>query len=263
MPGEDVGLNNVMEKLVYELFWPRVGDVWPIKNRNRIKYVNESEKDEFEEALGWVLCLDGVKRYDSKLKAFLNSYVTDKYKVVDDVENKCHDLWFAKQKNKSIEKYVHSADAKLSRVYYSAIFCDDIDKVDLFKYLLARKKITSNEVYAMEQLFLQFKDAKNSKALYGAILEEYDKLTAFYKGYDDKPETVKRHLFDGFASLCESATNDIERDYLKQLSEKYKDSLGQEYDDRIARALLVADAHIRQTNFQTKDVSVGYIEGLL
>ena len=263
LPGEDAGLNNAMEKLVYELFWPRVGDVWPIKNRNRIKYVNEPEKDEFEEALGWVLCLDGVKRYDSKLKAFLNSYVTDKYKVADDVENKCHDLWFAKQKNKSIEKYVHSADAKLSRVYYSAIFCDDIDKVDLFKYLLARKKITSNEVYAMEQLFLQFKDTKNSKALYDAILEEYDKLVAFYKGYDDKPETAKRYLFDSFASLCESATNDIERDYLKQLSEKCKDSLGQEYDDIIARTLLVADAHIRQTNFQTKDVSVGYIEGLL
>ena len=115
----------------------------------------------------------------------------------------------------------------------------------------------------MEQLFLQFKDAKNSKALYGAILEEYDKLTAFYKSYDDKSGLAKQYLFCGFASLCESATNDIERDYLKQLSEKCKDSLGQEYDDRIARTLLVADAHIRQTNFQTKDVSVGYIEGLL
>ena len=133
----------------------------------------------------------------------------------------------------------------------------------MFKYLLARKKITDNEVYAMEQLFLQFKDAKNSKALYGAILEEYDKLTAFYERYDDKPETAKRRLFDGFASLCESATDDIEQGYLKQLSEKYKESLGQEYDGKIARTLLVADAHIRQTNFQTKDVSVSYIEGLL
>ena len=263
LPGENADLGGAMEKLVYGLFWPRIGDVWPIVNRNRVKYTKEAEGDEFEEALGWVLCLNGTKHYNPKLKTFLNNYMTDKYKIDDDVENKCHDLWFAKQKDKSIKKYIRSADAKLRRIYYSAIFCDDISTPDLLDYLLTQKEVGSDEVYAMEQLFLRSKDVKGSEILYAVVLDKYDKFEAFYVSYATDSNVAKNYLFDGFASLFEAATNEVERDNLKQLSIKLKESLGKKYHGKIDRMLAVADAHIRQTNFQVKDISVDFIEHLV
>ena len=57
--------------LVYELYWPRIGSLWPVLNFERFEFKHESATKIFKDSLSFVMALEDIDERNPEIKAFL------------------------------------------------------------------------------------------------------------------------------------------------------------------------------------------------
>lgn len=70
---DDEGLEKQFRDIIYDVYWPHIDGVWPIKYCDRYNFKNEVATDFFEEALGFIMSLPDLEKRNSELWQYLNS----------------------------------------------------------------------------------------------------------------------------------------------------------------------------------------------
>ena len=267
IPEEDKEKQKEIQRLINDIFWPRIGDVWPILHRNELSFNDENRAKTLKESLGWIMSIDDLSLVDRKLKKYLNEGIDRTFVSIDDtVDKKRYKLNFKKQKDHSLNSFIGDNNNE-NEWCFAAIYCDDVSDVEILDRILDNQCPLSErkdvEKYALEQLLLKTRSEYSSKRIYAYLLENFDKFRIFCKRMCDEGDGEKQFMIDALLALCESATTNIEGSYLKKLSAKMRAAMSDSnYGDKIEHALAVADACIRQTKFQTKNITAEFINSL-
>jgi hypothetical protein len=267
LPEEDKDLQRAIEKLIYHIYWSRIGDVWPIIHRKELNFTNEAQTKTFKESSGWVACIRNMSLIDRKLNKYLHEPIKrNDVDIEDAFDKKQYEISFAKQKDHSLSNYIgdHGDDDKWC---YAAIYNDDISDAEIIKRLLSVENPLSNlkevERYTMEQLLLKSRNESDSSELYECILDNFNEFVEFFKRIESDTKSANQMMIDSLLALGESATSEIEEQYLKKIAKemraRMKDGV---WVDKIERALAVADASMRQAKFQNKNITLDFIKDL-
>lgn len=266
IPEEDAELQGEIEKLVYATYWQRVGDVWPVIHRNEVSFTDEWRALTFRECLGWLMCLKNEKLLNKELRGYLSVKGGDDLDIADPVDRKRYCMSFSKQKDHSLDQFIgnNGDDESWYRV---AIYCDDISDGDIFARLInAERPLTRNkhvQKMALEQLLLKVRNDKDAKALFSAWLEHFDEYIEFLQRFAGNHVKAKRAALDMLVAVCESITSVAELDYISELSQmlckRYSD---ESFSESVRHALEIADARLRKTKFQRRDITPEYVRSL-
>ena len=61
---------------IFDIFWPRVGSVWPLLNKNSINFNHDEDSKILKDSIGWLQVLDDL---NERLPELNNGYVTFKH----------------------------------------------------------------------------------------------------------------------------------------------------------------------------------------
>ncbi len=269
LPEENQELQDEIEKMIHELFWQRIGDIWPIEHRAEIKYENKAKEKVFKESLGWVLTVDS-KLHNPKLKKYLKSQeVRDDYDVSDYVDKHLYYRAFAKKKTKTFTEFMTSHTDNFDWIY-AGICCDDISDEDIivdnvFNFNSTSVTQPGARRFALEKWLLRGHGIKRFDSLQKIFIENFDSYLSFCKKVTDNEAKMADCMYCSIAAMCESATNEGEDEVIKIFAEKAMAenlTLFNNYREKIGRMVAVARASIRQANFQNKNISVDFIRKL-
>ena len=59
--------------MMYAIYWPRVGSLWPVLHRDEIEFKHESASKIFDDALSFVMSLDDITERNQEIKSFLDA----------------------------------------------------------------------------------------------------------------------------------------------------------------------------------------------
>ena len=60
--------------IIYELYWPRVGSLWPVIHRDEFEFKRESASKFFEDSLGFVMSLNDIDERNIEVREFLKAH---------------------------------------------------------------------------------------------------------------------------------------------------------------------------------------------
>ena len=69
---EDEATQRKYRDLMYELYWPRVGSLWPVLHRGDFDFKYESAGKIFDDSLSFVMSLEDITERNHEIKAFLD-----------------------------------------------------------------------------------------------------------------------------------------------------------------------------------------------
>ena len=121
----------------------------------------------------------------------------------------------------------------------------------------------SIERYALEQLLLKTRDEKPANLIIDAMVDNYSALSTFFDKTKSEDDGASMVAFNALMALCESATNESEKMRLRKLAQIMCESYSDDnFVEKTKHALAVADAQIRQTKFQTKNITKTFFKKL-
>ena len=74
---EDDAIQKKYRDLVYELYWPRIGSLWPVLNFERFEFKHESATKIFKDSLSFVMALEDIDERNPEIKEFLKNNAKD------------------------------------------------------------------------------------------------------------------------------------------------------------------------------------------
>ena len=267
IPEDNKELQDEIEKLIYDIFWPRIGDIWPIKHRVELSFNDEYRTKTFNESLGWIMSINNISILDRKLSSFLKEKPTqDIVNISDEIDKKRYNLSFAKQKDHSFMNFINDKGDEKDWCY-AAIYCKDVSDVEIMlKIINAEYPLSVNksiERYALEQLLLKTRDEKPANLIIDAMVDNYSALSTFFDKTKSEDDGASMVAFNALMALCESATNESEKMRLRKLAQIMCESYSDDnFVEKTKHALAVADAQIRQTKFQTKNITKTFFKKL-
>jgi len=267
LPADDANMQLEMEKLIYDLFWPRIGDVWPIAHRNELKFIDECKQKTFYEVLGWLMSINNAAILNRELRSYLKKAATMENIDIDDpVEKKQYEFAFAKQKDHSVLNFV--GDKKDEKNWWrAAIYCQEVSDVEICKSIIDPMGPLSDNApvarYAFEQLLLKVRASEPALEIVDYMINEFAAVNAFWARVGSDKKNRYDLAIDALMALAESTSSDLELKKIKHLADKIGELRAEDdFSTKIRRALSVAEAQIRQIKFQTRDVTTDYIRKL-
>ena len=256
-PEDDDDLQDEIEKMIYSLFWARVGDVWPIAHRKKMEFKNEAEADAFRESLGWVMAVD-EKMYAPKLRKYLKECSKqDSFDIDDFVDKKVYCKGFSKRKSRTMIDFLDGHDD--AAWINAGVWCDDVSDEDIVAHYVFA---ANNGVYigarrsALETWLLKGHGASRLLAIKELFINHFDDYMAFCKEVCDNDDETLALIFDTIAAMCESASNAGEDKIIgeflqrvlaadRRFAAKYADKVEQPVlVDRVNEIVNFADDHI-------------------
>ena len=269
LPEEKAELQTEVEKMINELFWQRIGDIWPIEHRMEIKYENNAKEKVFKESLGWVLTIDS-KLHNPKLKKYLKSQEDrDDYDVCDYVDKHLYYRAFEHKKTKTFSDFMigHADDFHW---IYAGICCDSISDEDIILNNVFNLNCTSitqpgARKIALERWLLRGHGLKRLESYQKIFIDHFADYQLLCRDINDNEAKGADFAYRSIAAMCESATNEGEDEIIKVFAEKAmfeKLIPVDDYREKVERMIEVAKANIRQASFQNKNISPEFIRKL-
>lgn len=69
---EDEAIQKKYRGMMYNLYWPRVGSLWPVLHRDEFEFKAEAQSKIFEDSLNFVMSLSDIAERNGEIKAFLD-----------------------------------------------------------------------------------------------------------------------------------------------------------------------------------------------
>lgn len=269
LPEEKAELQTEVEKMINELFWQRIGDIWPIEHRMEIKYENNAKEKVFKESLGWVLTIDS-KLHNPKLKKYLKSQEgRDDYDVCDYVDKHLYYRAFEHKKTKTFADFMidHADDFDW---IYAGICCDSISDEDIILNNVFNLNCTSitqpgARKFALERWLLRGHGLKRLESYQKIFIDHFADYQLLCRDINENEAKAANFAYRSIAAMCESATNEGEDEIIKVFAEKAmfeKLIPVNDYREKVERMIEVAKANIRQASFQNKNISPEFIRKL-
>lgn len=264
-PSEDGELRAEIEKLIYSLYWPLVGDVWPVVHRREASYNDELRAQAFIESLGWVMSVKGDQLYGRELRKYLGGKTDiSNVNMPDPVDKKRQSLRHAKQKDRSFANYIKGREDE-EEWWFAAVDCDDVSDGEIMAKLIDvdSSLLSESQKKVLERLLLKVRSQKDADELCAVLIGRFDEFYGFLARLAGGKNDVRKVSLNALMALCESVTGSAERDYAAQLSQKMIEKMAEKsFQDDAKRALEIADARIRLVKLQNKDVTAEFIKSL-
>ena len=71
---EDEEVQKKYRQVVYEIYWPRVGSLWPILNRDKFEFKKEATAKIMDDAVSFAMSVDEITELNPEVKAFLDAH---------------------------------------------------------------------------------------------------------------------------------------------------------------------------------------------
>lgn len=71
---EDEKVQKKYRQIVYEIYWPRVGSLWPILNRDKFEFKKEATAKIMEDAVSFAMSVDEIPELNTEVKEFLDAH---------------------------------------------------------------------------------------------------------------------------------------------------------------------------------------------
>ncbi len=256
---EDKDLQIEIERLIYDIYWSRIGDVWPIMHRKELSFNNEAQARVFEESTSWLTNIRNLSLVDRKLCKYLREPIArDEVDIKDAIDKKRYALSFAKQNDHSLSNYIgnHSDD---NNWCYAAIYNDVISSIEILESLLNAQyslfESKDSKKYVMEQLLLKVRNKDDAKKFYEYILNHIADFENFFKRVKNEDEDSGQIVFNALLALGESAISEAEEGYLRKLVEKVQTKMADS-------VLAIAGASVRRAKLQNKNITIDFIKSL-
>jgi len=225
----DPRLDDAFDHFVYNLYWPRIGGLWPIKHRKEFDFKELVADEIFDDSLGFILSVEHLDQYNPELYAWLqstNSEIKAQYAAPPD----------------------HSTKTKKATL-------EILDNV--FK---DSKKLAYNQLGTIEAFLLHNNYQVTRKTLLIYFIDHFDHIKSLFEKLSRNPNAndPENHIpttHDDFATFftaaCVGARFDLERELLKELHQKFQslDNLKEEKDN-LDPALALSDRFISARAFQ-------------
>ena len=73
---EDKGVQKNYRDLLFKLYWPRVGALWPILHRGEFEFkISDGKRRDFDDAVNYILGLDDIAERVPEIKQFFDKYI--------------------------------------------------------------------------------------------------------------------------------------------------------------------------------------------
>lgn len=242
----DPKLDDAFDHFIYDLYWPRIDGLWPIKHREEFDFKESVAEKIFDDSLGFILSLDHLDQYNPELYAWLqstNSRLKADYTIPPD----------------------HSTKTKKATLE----ILDNIFKDN--------KELTYSQLGTTEAFLLHNNYPTTRKTLLTYFIDHFDHIKSLFEKMSRDPNAndPENHIptaHDDFATFftaaCVGARFDLERELLKKLHQKFKslDNLKEEKDN-LDPALALSDRLISARTFQEQHLKdpalIKYLEGQL
>ncbi len=210
LPEDDEKLQQWFRREVYDIFWPRIGDVWPIIHYDALN-LQEDNKEIFEDALGWIMCLDDIGIMNKELEDYLKSDINTNLDVIK-VQH-----FVLTHRDDDIEKRFKAASNELS---YKALWrCFRYPKTAKeadFILNQAKKSGAWTLCEVLEMMLL----TGNSRGVGSHIINNLaEDFKLWYKNMRTGDNPID-NMLSMFTAACEGATEEDELDPICLLRQK-------------------------------------------
>lgn len=227
LPADD-NLDNIFKRQIYDLYWPRIGDIWPLANSSRIKFTSDADQKEFDDSLGWLFSLNNIAEYNpdiAKYLDFLNQFSVHQqyaenipkpiinrafwYKYHSASAKNMHDRILDELPEECIVDFLtHPETVEEAKLVFADILHGvfPIERVPyIFEKLLMSPKPAETQVFVIEY--------------FTAHLDEFAKLLESFT----PNEVYDRYVLSTmFQAACDGAKAQAEYDALYKLASKIK-----------------------------------------
>lgn len=269
IPEDNKELNDEVESLIYDIYWPRISDAWPIIHRKKVKYEKDIDRQVFDESLGWICSISNDKLYDAKLRKYLKEAKIKDVDISDSIDKKIYNASFDK-KSFSLKKYF-GENGHEKEWLYAALYSDILSDKDIaLGYILNLNcsdfATKESRLYMLEQWLLKSHDKERvGLVLYNYFVEHLGVFETYCESLAGNKNDAALLIYRSFAAMCESASNEDEEKVLEQFMKDAiasNETLARDYGDKMKRMLNVASANVRQTHFQYKNITIEQIKKL-
>ena len=154
---DDEQLQAWFRREVYQMYWPKIGSVWPIQHYDEFKFENKNKQKIFDDALSWVLCLKDIDQINRPLGAYLRKLARDCEDITrlpDPVMKRVFDI---RHRRKSSARFYQAAFTEFGED--EAIRCtsypDNLEEAKItLDHIVAGDLDSDNYMFALEQLVL-------------------------------------------------------------------------------------------------------------
>ncbi len=240
------------EKELYETFWEKIGDLWPIKHYAEFKFCLPDGKDNenadymFGEALGYVVNIKNIEDYNPELKEFLLGVKEDKYGAA--VWTRAVELQLS---NLSDEEALEKMYCELDEYGFSCCYPTSIKRAELiFKDILDGEDWRLEDYSYTRLWFAVISGMKKlgvGKRLVELTVENFDKMRENL-GDDD--------MIESFYAFCNEPEVDM-LPALTALKDKVVEISGT--DQKVLDSVLkYAGEEIKKVAFQRESLQEAY-----
>ena len=71
---EDDGVQKKYRDMIYDLYWPRIGSLWPVIHRDEFEFKNKAASKFFNDSLGFVMSLNDIDERNKEVRDFLKTH---------------------------------------------------------------------------------------------------------------------------------------------------------------------------------------------
>lgn len=236
-------LEDDLRKRIYKAYWPKVGDIWPIDNYYAIHFRSEGRQRIFDEALGWIMCLDDFPIRNPKLNKYLHS-------LAEKIE-------FTYQNNNYPSSVLGRVFEIQQKDTNKATRFELAERSNLTNILFCPKTTEEAEILLNNWLDTDCEYIENLTRL--AISPKPKKVGTYIINYLIKNFKHFKHPSDAitvFTALCTGASEEDEVIPLEKLAKKIKSSKNLENSRKITTviddALNIVKKNLSTINFQRK-----------
>lgn len=211
LPKDDIKLQGWFRKEVCNMFWPRIGDVWPIQHYSLLK-LDDNQRKIFEDSLGWLMSLDNIAELNPELGNYLNS---DSRLELESLKKRRFAMKHGEEGPE--ERYKHLADKGFSSYEWLRYSCYPTNKTEV-DFVIQKitwqfddeRELSHVEIGALEYLLLHLGDYQDVGAY--TLNKLLDSQWFWHIGSE--------YILPMFTAACEGVSNENELKPLRALAQK-------------------------------------------
>lgn len=257
IPVEDKALQDWFRGELYDTYWVRIGDIWPIKHYQKIT-LRYNRQAVFDFALNWIMTIDNVGDFNPELKLYLESFEGDDMEdmrlrlLPEPVWKRCIDMELKKctspkeQRERAIKLGGDSAE-----IWRRFCYPSTIEQAEDFLESFILEKDRFDKMDLLEELLIT-----GNYPTVGAFIIQW--LTDNLHEWGE--ELYYNDIIDIFTAACMGATEYDELEPLKRLANKCRrikipTEKHQSMLETISSALKLARKNVELYSMQRNEVS--------
>lgn len=260
---EDEAIQKQFRDFIYNLYWPRVGSLWPILHRNEFSFNENAANKIFDDAASFIASLNDIDERNPEIKNYLEENANDTAYYEGPLGRRAFSYCLKKLKPEeqfeTILKEVNELDYHEWLSYPSTVVEAELLLKELFR-TDEKAHFKNSRLSVLESLIINPNTKGVGEYILNYIVEHCDSLEKILEtaGYDE--ERTISTLVDLFVAACMGVTENEELAPIGKWKEKLASKYG--HKTRLERAEKFAKKRQKTVAFQRKELAKLMKKGL-